>query len=144
MEVDWNKFSIEDFEAAKKFAHDFYCTIGRIKCPALDNQYVSFSGKGIRHILYKPSRIQAEIIERLSYLRYAESILIDPYAKIEYRQKNEKEYLKKRGQFKLYEVESQYWSFKKEVEQSLIIKVVIRQVGQGNKYFYSIMKYNGQ
>lgn len=142
MDFNWNNFPADNFKAAIKFACEFYSTIGRIKCPALNDEYVAFTSKGIGHILYKASMDRKEIMERLSYLRHAEPIITDPYAKIDFRKKREKVFLKKKGEYKLYEVESQYWTFKKEISPSLIIKVVLRQVEQGGKYFYSIMKYN--
>ena len=143
MEFDWTNFPFTDYAAAKSFASSFYSKIGRIKCPALDDEYVAFTRKGIGHILYKSSRNHKDIVHRLSLLQHAEAIIMDPYAKIEYRLEDEKEYLKKNGEYKLYEVKSQYWTFKKQINPSLTVKVVVRQVEQGGKYFYSIMKYDG-
>jgi hypothetical protein len=141
MPYDWNNFPNDNFLEAKKFAHGFYSTIGRIKCPALNDEYIAFNAKGIHHVINKKSRTKDEVVARLSYLQYVESIISDPFAKIDFRQKKEKEYLKKNGLYQLYEVVSQYWTFTKPIDATLKIKVVIRQVEQGGKYFYSIMKY---
>jgi len=141
MNFDWDNFPHHDFVQAKKFASDFYKTIGRVKCPALDNEYISFNSKGMAHVLYKSTRKKPEIIERLSYLQYAESMVVDPFANIKYRQEKEKDYLKQQGEYVLCEVDGHYWSFLKPVAKDLIVKVVVRQLNEGNKYFYSIMKY---
>ena len=143
MQLDWNTFPADDFEAAKKLALEFYHSIGGVSCPALNGEEVSFNRKGIDHILYKAARSHQQIIERLSYLRYVVEMLTDPDAKTDFRFVKEKTYLKKHGQHQLCDVEAKYWSFRKIVHATLVVKVLVRQVENGKKHFYSIMKYEG-
>jgi hypothetical protein len=142
MPTDWSQYPSDDFDAAKIFAGDFYNKIGRIRSPALNDDYVAFNSKGLRHTINKATRTREEITERLSYLRFAEEIISDPFAKIEYRKTVDKERIKKQGNYGLYEVQAQYWTFTKEIEPGVVIKVVIRQMEASGKYFYSIMRRN--
>jgi hypothetical protein len=140
MERDWSKFPKDDLEAARIFAVEYYRQIAMVKSPALGNEFVYFNHKGIGHILHKASRSRGTIIERLMCLRHVRHILSDPSAEVEYRKYVEKEYLRKQGEFILEDVEAQYWTFRKQLHANLIIKVVVRQVNRGVKYFYSIFR----
>lgn len=139
MSFDWQRFPHYDLEAAKKFGCAFYAAIDRVRCPAFNGEYVAFNSKGIGHILYKRTRTPQEIIRRLFYLQYAEAIIADSNAKVLSERRVEKEYIKKNGVHKLCEVDARYWNFMKSVESSLVIKLVVRQINNGGKYFYSIM-----
>lgn len=141
MTLDWSAFPSQDLAAAKTFAAAHYDSIGSVVCPVLNHETISFNRKGMAHILYKSTRTKMEIIDRLFYLQYAEQILLDPSVEIDRRFVREKEYVKKRGNHILCDVESQYWCLKKEVRPSLVIKLIVRQVDRGNKHFYSIMRH---
>jgi hypothetical protein len=141
MEPDRSKFPRDDLVKARRFATEYYRTLGRVRSPALNHEWVAFNSKGICHILYKAAHNTPEIVERLFCLQYAKAIIEDSEAEIEYRCLNDKEYLKENGNYRLCQVVSQYWTFKKGVAPELIIKVVVRQVEQGQKHFYSIMAH---
>ena len=127
------------YPAYKKWAKKFYKKIGAVLSPALDNQYVSFNNTGFNHLIRKLSlRSRNEQKRRFLLLPRAESIIKNPKAIIVYR-KEEKKILIKRKEIKiLKESIIHYWTFVYFTD-SRRIKVVIRQVNNGSKHFYSIM-----
>jgi hypothetical protein len=111
------------YEACKNWAQNFYKNIGSILSPALDNQPVSFNNTGFNHLIRKLSvRSRNEQKRRFLLLPKVESIITNPEAVIVYRKK----------------LNVHYWTFIHHVD-SKRIKVVIRQVNNGSKHFYSVM-----
>ncbi len=127
------------YEACKKWAKDFYKKIGTIFCPALDNQYISFNNTGFTHIIRKMSvRSRNEQKRRFLLLPKIESILKNPQAVIVYRKEEKKVEVKKKYIKILKESVIHYWTFVYFTD-SKRIKVVIRQINNGAKHFYSVM-----
>lgn len=107
-------------------------------CPALNNEHIIFNAEGFNHICRKPNRPTKEIIDRLQLLWHAETILQDPFVLMTYRKRSEKLMLRKSGVRRPEEVEVQYWRFEKPIGTE-IVKVLVRQVNDGQKHFFSIM-----
>ena len=127
------------YEVCKKWAKNFYKKIGSILSPALDNQYIFFNNTGFNHLIRKLSiRSRNEQKRRFLLLPKVESILKNPKAIVVYR-KEEKKILIKRKKVKvLKESIIHYWTFV-HFTDSKRIKVVIRQINNGSKNFYSVM-----
>ena len=125
--------------ACKKWAKKFYKKIGTILSPALDNKYISFNNTGFNHLIRKISlRSRNEQKRRFLLLPKAESIIKNPKSVIIYRKEEKKIFIKKRELKMLKESVIHYWTFV-HFTDSRRIKVVIRQVNNGVKHFYSIM-----
>jgi hypothetical protein len=125
--------------ACKKWAKKFYKTIGIVLSPALDNQYVSFNNTGFTHLIRKMSlRSRNEQKRRFLLLPKVESIIKNPKALIVYRKEEKKILIKKKEAKILKESIVHYWTFVCFTD-SKRIKVVIRQINNGSKHFYSIM-----
>ena len=121
-----------------KWAKKFYKKIGRVLCPAL-NEYVIFNNKGFNHLIRKlKRRSRTEQRKRFLLLPFAERIILNPKAKIEYRSQSKKLKIKQGKNKVLQNSIIQEWGFE-EVIANLKIKVVIRQINNGQKFFYSIM-----
>ena len=127
------------YESCKKWAKDFYKKIGTIFCPALDNQYISFNNIGFTHLIRKMSlRSRNEQKRRFLLLPKIESILKNPQAVIVYRKEEKKVEVKKNDTKILRESVIHYWT-SVYFTDSKRIKIVIRQVNNGLKHFYSVM-----
>jgi len=128
------------YEKSKKKAKEIYSKIGRIKCPALSNEYISFSRIGFNHLIRKGRipRPRNEQKRRFVLLPYIEEIIKNPEAKIFYKHKRIKYKANRHGEKILIESEADFWIFAQEIK-SCIVKVVIRQLGNGNKHFLSVM-----
>ena len=72
------------YEKAKQQAKQIYSKIGRIKCPALGDEYVLFTSAGFDHLLRKGRipRTRNEQKRRFTLLPYVEKIIKNPTAKI--------------------------------------------------------------
>ena len=127
------------YVACKKWAKDFYKKIGTVLSPALDNQYISFNNTGFNHLVRKLSlRSRNEQKRRFLRLPQVELIIKNPKAIIVYRKEEKKIEIKKNGLKVLKESTIHYWTFVYFTD-SKRIKIVIRQVNNGSKHFYSVM-----
>ena len=136
------------YREAKQKAMSIYFRVGRIKCPALDNKYISFNRKGFDHLIHK-GRIPRSKIEqkkRFVLLKYIEKIIKNPKATILYREKDIKHKTgkaNKHGKNVLVNAKAKYWTFVENIN-SCKIKLVIVQINSGMKKFCSIMGDNIQ
>lgn len=113
-------------EASKFFSKNKF-----VKCPAFPKEKISFNSKGLSHLFYKGSqkvfaRTHEESKVRVSLLPRALKILsIMPLAQEE-------------NIFKVHDKKIKYWAFEAVVDERRI-KVVVRQIGNGKKHFWSVI-----
>lgn len=102
-----------------------YMSIGSVPCPAFDNEKISFNRRGFQHLLYKKGdrRKKSVQIERLSLLKKAVQVIRSSDKTVEYRRNGN----------------IQFWSLEGSSGDMNIV-VVIAQIGNGSKYFLSVMK----
>jgi hypothetical protein len=99
-----------------------------IPSPRLDGAYVAFNNIGFKHLIRKAKvRSKKEQMKRFNLLRTVPDILKDPDAIVSYR-----------SEFRDGRM-VHYWAFSKEKEGTTKIRVVVRQIGNGIKHFYSVM-----
>jgi len=116
------------YRASRRQAEAFYKTLMSTSSPRLGGAYVVFNNIGFRHLIRKAKvRSKKEQTKRFSLLSEVPEILKDANANISYRSefRNGKSI--------------HYWAFSKEKE-GREIRVVVRQVGNGIKHFYSVME----
>src|SRR3989344_2477695 len=104
-----------------------YKTIGSIKCPYFNNEFVFFNRKGFNHFLRKgrDPRAFEILVKRLCLLPYCKYILTNKNSIIKYRIKRNKD--------SIY----QFWGFTINVNHHLV-RLVIRQRNLGRKNFFSL------
>ena len=131
------------YEKAKQQAKQIYSKIGRIKCPALGDEYVFFTSAGFDHILRKGRipRTRNEQKRRFTLMPYVENIIKNPTAKIIYRKLDVKEKVNRHGEKVLVESVAHFWTFREKINDC-VIKVVIRQLANKDKHFFSVMGDN--
>lgn len=116
-------------EHLKKIATSFFNKTGTVKCPAFPKEKVHFNSKGLRHLFYdgamraRPSR---EMESRVLLLQRALKVI----RKMPFWQ--EKRTVRQKGKV------VEFWSLEAVVEERRI-KVIIRQIGNGNKTFWSVI-----
>lgn len=132
---------IARYDAIRADASKLFSSFGKVVCPALQNQYVSFTAEGFNHLIYrikKQERHKSVQIMRFELLTKAKELLNKTTTVQEYE-----EYFK----------EIQVMSHKKQVKKNVMvrdwgfigiignfrIKVVVRQVGEGEKKFMSVI-----
>jgi len=128
------------YERSIKKAKKIYSKIGRIKCPALSNEYISFGRRGFNHLIRKGRipRPRNEQKRRFVLLPYIEKIVKNPKAKILYEQRAIKYKANRHGETILIESTASFWAFAERVK-SCKISVVIIQLDNGVKHFLSVM-----
>ncbi|MDD5696731.1 MAG: hypothetical protein PHO90_02020 [Candidatus Pacebacteria bacterium] len=131
------------YEKAKRQAKKIYSKIGRIKCSALSDEYVFFTSAGFNHLLRKGRipRTRNEQKRRFTLLPYIEKIIKNPTAKITYKKIEIKEKANRHGEKVLIESTAYFWTFIEKIDDCKI-KVVIRQLENKNKHFFSVMGDN--
>lgn len=131
------------YEKAKQQAKQIYSKIGRIKCPALGDEYVLFTSAGFDHLLRKGRipRTRNEQKRRFTLLPYVEQIVKNPTAKIVYRKTGTKEKINRHGEKILIESVAHFWTFADKVDDC-VVKIVIRQLEGKDKHFFSVMGDN--
>ncbi len=121
-----------NFESHKKFikeSHEEYKKIGYVVCPAFNNERIYFNKKGFRHLIWKGTKLRdvSDQVKRITFLKYAPRILSSSYS------------FKDFDKNKYDNPSVHFWSFIKIIN-SIKIVVLIRQVKDGPKHFYSIME----
>lgn len=124
--------SMKDHQNLKKLAKAFFKRNPSISCPAFPNEAIVFNSKGLSHLFYKG----AEKISRRELQESEVRINLLPRA-LEVLQRmplpqEESELVDTRG--KHY----RYWAFEAVVDNRRV-KVIVRQVGDGKKHFWSVI-----
>lgn len=133
------------YKKTKDKAMEIYKKIGRISCPALNDDHIYFNRLGFNHIVRKGriTRTKNEQKRRFILLKYAEDIIRNPKAFIKFREYEIKERVNRHGEKILVTFNSKFWTFT-ENREDCKIKLVVRQNDGSNKHFFSIMGDNVQ
>jgi len=128
----------ESYAEAKRKAKAFYKTIGRVFCPALGN-YVVFNSIGFQHLMRKRGkrRLENEQKRRFALLRDALCILTNPKVIIIHTTKIETHLQKWRGKKMNQVTRANFWALK-EIKNHRTTTLLVRQLENGNKHFFSI------
>ncbi len=119
------------FRQLKQQARKFFQQTKAVFCPAFPDEKVVFNSKGINHLLYKSGRTnrrrsKKEAAIRINLLPRAVKLLslITLY---------QQDVILEFGEKRL-----KYWSLEGVIDNRRI-KVIVRQVGKGNKHFWSVI-----
>ncbi|MES2215994.1 MAG: hypothetical protein V4481_01725 [Patescibacteria group bacterium] len=115
----------EELEKLVQEAKQKYKSIGSAPCPALNNEQISFNKHGLRHLLFKRGlpRPQSEQLRRLMLVQHAPYILKSGKL-LEYRENIESATI------------GRFWAITGH-NQDTKITVIVRQIGNGKKHFFS-------
>ena len=123
---------MKETKELKQKARAFFKKNKSIICPAFPKEKVIFNSKGLSHLFYeggikKPSRPLKEVGTRVNLLPSALKVLKGmPFIQEETTLVNHQ------GKICLY------WAFEAVVDNRRI-KVIVRQVGNGQKHFWSVI-----
>jgi hypothetical protein len=120
---EWRKYVIKEKKKYKK--------IGYVICPAFFDEKIYFNKHGFNHLIRKMGKPRPvnEQIRRIKLIPHALDIL----------RSSDKVKVEKTNVINGYTAE--FWSFSKKIGQKCI-KVIVRQLKNGNKHFFSIMDKN--
>ena len=100
-----------------------------IACPAFPNEKITFNAKGINHLIYKGSRSHREQSRIETNIRLLPSAI--KVLKVMVYPQEETSYTREGVKYK-------FWTFEAVVDNRRI-KVIVRQVGNGKKHFWSVI-----
>lgn len=131
------------YEKSKKKAHRIYAKIGSVQCPIFNDELVSFTSRGFRHLIRKrgrATRAKTEQKKRFVLLKYAERMVTKPAhrVKIEFETREITEKVNRYGKKMLVKRSAKAWTIIEDIEGSEV-KLVIGQVDGRGKEFVSIM-----
>lgn len=120
--------SPEEFKLFLIKAKNDYKKIGYIECPAFNGERVYFTSAGFIHLIRKDKilRPMKEQIRRLNLMKIVNKIVTNNQKYFEHTLLNNKK------------PPAQFWSLVID-NNDVYVKVVIRQIGNGNKHFFSVM-----
>lgn len=133
-----NQNSKNNHKELKRLAKISYDTVGSVESHHLKSKIV-FNSVGFRHLVWqgKTPRRRREQIRRFALLPYAAGIIKNPIGKIEYRTGEELSKTKWHHKKMNGKSVAQFWGFVGKVDGKRV-KVIVRQVGKGEKHFFSI------
>ena len=101
----------------------------QITCPAFGGEMVIFNAKGINHLLYKGNRSERDLS------RIQTNIRLLPRA---IRVLQLMPFFQEESGYEKEGVKFRYWAFEAVVDDRRV-KVVVRQIGNGRKHFWSVI-----
>src|SRR3989344_3639086 len=117
------------YNKTKGIARSIYKKIIKVVCPILDGEEIHFNATGFGHLIRKLKiRSRNEQKRRFRLIPFAKKIILESTTIEDYREKKAK-----KGKV------VKEWALV-HAFGILTIKLIIRQVGKGNKHFYSIMQ----
>lgn len=117
----------------KETAKREYVKIKSVSCPAFTKEKIVFNAKGFNHIFYKGSRSDRDFKDIQTRVRLLSRavILLNKSGVVQEENSYREESKGKVKEFK-------FWAFEGVIEERRI-KVVVRQIGKGNKHFWSVI-----
>ena len=117
------------YERTRTIARSIYKKIRKAVCPILDGEEIHFNATGFGHLIRKLKiRSRSEQKRRFRLIPFAKKIILEAKTIEDYRENK----IKKSKIIKEWALVSTFGA--------LTIKLIVRQVGKGNKHFYSIMQ----
>jgi hypothetical protein len=133
-----------DFETTRKAAEEFYSKIGSVSCPYF-NEKIAFNAKGIRHLKFKSdglARIREDQYPRLKLVLLAPEVLkLSRTVQGIWHTKRFEEQ-KTYGGWQRILKDVSYYEFM-AVLQGVRLKVIVKEVADGGKHFFSIIPFWG-
>jgi len=134
--------AVRGYENARAEAEEFYKSIGNVRCPALGSECVHFTSEGFNHLVYKASKKQPRPesvqVMRFDLLPKAKLLLEQTTTFQEYEEEYRYLSVNRGGQYRKENMLVRAWGFIAIINR-FRIKVVVEQVGNGKKHFYSVI-----
>lgn len=133
--------NLEEYNSIRNNSQNFYNQKQCVRCPALNNEMINFTSEGFNHLIYKNDRNERDKsvqIMKLKLLPRAVEIIGLSTTYQEYDE-NIKDIRKKKHKKIVYEsAVVKYWGLIAIIRNTRV-KVIIRQVGNGQKHFWSVI-----
>jgi len=135
-------FTKEQFDKAKDHFEHFYNTIRSVHCPYF-GEHIKFNRKGREHIIFKRwnhARPQTDQYIRLKLIHLAPAVLKKSHTVQGYKITKHFEHVKVNSRWEQHLKDVEYHEFICVIQQARI-RVVVKKVETGDRYFWSIIPY---
>jgi hypothetical protein len=131
----------KNYESTKKAAQELYATFRSVSCPALGGEAVHFTSEGFNHLVYKSAKkprdprvqiMKFELLEKAKFIIEISTTFQEYDESIEYRT------VEKYGKRVQENALVRCWGLIAIIKK-FRVKVVIRQIGNGKKEFFSVI-----
>ncbi|TSC55463.1 MAG: Uncharacterized protein Greene071421_275 [Parcubacteria group bacterium Greene0714_21] len=132
---------VSNYEKLREDARNFYKTLGFVRCPALNNEVVHFDAEGFNHLVYKGKRRERNRNDQITKFKLLPKTKTVIEISTTYQEYDESliEVAKQRFKKTVQETSTvRYWGFV-AIIQNFRIKVIVRQIGNGQKHFWSVI-----
>lgn len=134
------RINFRKFKEIKKDSIRFYKSLGKIKCPYFPDE-ISFNSKGMQHLKFKAWNKTRSIIDqymRFKLLKYAPEVIKKSHTLQEICTKKNFEKVQVNSRWETKAIVVNYYGFIAILDE-IRIKVIVKEVGLGEKYFWSII-----
>lgn len=140
--LKWSDASLDNYHDLRKAAENYYRSFKPIKCPAIENLYVSFSSEGFNHLIYKnkTERNKKEQFGRFKFVEAARDVIGKTTTIQESDEKIQNVVIKKKKKKIRADKLIKYCAFISVTKYGKI-KVIIKQLGNGNYTFWSVIPF---
>jgi len=132
----------KDYENKREEAEEFYKSVGNVRCAALGGECVHFTSEGFNHLVYKSGkkqpRHQSVQVMKFELLPKAMLLLEQTTTFQEYEEEYRYVAVNRHGGYRNENMLVRAWGFVAIINR-FRLKVVVEQVGNGKKYFYSVI-----
>ena len=132
---------ISNYQKIREDTKSFYDKIGSLRCPALRNDFVHFTAEGFNHLIYKGKRRERHKsvqIMKFKLVPKAKEIIAISTTYQEYDESLTQIKRKRRKKIVQEPATVRYWGFV-AITQGTRVKAIVRQVGNGQKHFWSVI-----
>lgn len=137
------QISEERFNRAKEESERYYAAIGSVRCPYFGEEVV-FNRKGLTHLKFKgerQARLRVDQYIRFRLLKLAPEILSKSHTLQGIHRRNSMERKKINNRWETVMQPVIYYEFVSVVKEKTRVRVIIKQVGGGKRYFWSIIPF---
>jgi hypothetical protein len=138
----YHMHNLANYETLKKNAEAYYKKQGRIRCPALNNEFVHFTSEGFNHLQFSGGKERSKDMQMTKFGLLTKAVKVIGLATTyqEYDECLDMIRIKMRKKREEVAMRVQYWCLIAIIQEKKI-KVIVRQVGTGQKHFYSVIPY---
>lgn len=145
MERTESKITIDPivFQRIKSDAEATYSSIGKIRCPYLQEE-VTFNAKGLEHLKFKKkhhARSQADQFARFKLLRHVPDIIKQSRTLQGIKRMRSFEVTRSNQRNISIQVEVVFYEFISVIEEKLRVRVIIKRVSGAAPYFWSVIPF---
>jgi len=141
-------FSADKFNEIKNEARGFYNTVGKVWCPYFQEE-INFNTKGFDHLIFKKwnkTRVLADQFSRLRHIKLAPEVIRNSKTLQGLWGTLKIERIKQNSRWEKASRNVTYYEFIAIMDShgsKIRIKIVVKQVEGGEKYFWSLIPFWG-